>query len=489
MKVKRENCGFSIICSVLDERKGSREDAMEWYAPWNIRAMPLWMRRTLLALVILFIPFCAGDVRRDGFSWGGWHFVVMERAPGRADLRLAGAAQSTEGLIVSLPGTFARGGVEYRVREVGPLAFAQTAIREVRLPETVEVVDYLAFALCQSLEHVQAPRALRRIETGAFFICPSLEKVEFLDGSSLEWIGDKAFEDCGSLESLKLPASLAHIGDEAFFQTALRQVRIHEGIDELGIDAFWGCKRLENAVFDADSPLLRVPDGCFAGCESLKEVSLPRNLLSIGYGAFSGSGIESITLSRNLCEIQGGAFHDCHLLDSVTFHEGLTDIEDDAFGGTGLRYVTIPRTVTYIGARAFEECGYLRQAQIKCHPSAIDPEAFDGPVTAKPDGSLSWDAEHAPDWLIMGRDMTWEKGGLQVRLPDSMGTLLAVRRSYGAMDRSEYELAGHTLLLLDNVYSDGSTSRNFPYPESLEFTFINGILKGIVIPDVSAPPQ
>ena len=149
-----------------------------------------------------------------------------------------------------------------------------------------------------------------------------------------------------------------------------------------------------------------------------------------------------------------------------------------------MRYVTIPRTVTYIGKRAFEKCGYLRQAQIKCHPSAIDPEAFDGPVTEKPDGSLSWDAEHAPDWLIMGRDMTWEKRGLQVRLPDSIGTLLVVRRSYGEMDRSEYELAGHTLLLLDNVYSDGSTSRNFPYPGILEFTFTNGILKGIVIPEI-----
>lgn len=489
MKVKRKKWGFLIICSVLGERKGSREDAMEWYAPWNIRAMPLWMRRTLLTLVVLCVPFCAGDVRRDGFSWGGWHFAVMESGPGRAELRLTGAAQSTEGLIVSLPGAFARGGVEYRVREVGPLAFAGTAIREIRLPETVEVVDYLAFALCQSLERVQAPRALRRIETGAFFTCPSLEKVEFLDGSSLEWIGDKAFEDCGSLESLTLPASLAHIGDEAFFRTALRQVRIHEGIDELGTRAFGGCKWLESVIFDGDSPLQAIPGGCFVDCKSLKEVSLPANLGEIGSGAFADSGIGGIEFPRSLYRIGSGAFHRCHRLDSVTFHEGLTDIEDDAFGGTGLRYVTIPRTVTYIGTRAFEKCGYLRQAQIKCHPSAIDPEAFDGPVTEKPDGSLSWDAEHAPDWLIMGRDMTWEKRGLQVRLPDSIGTLLAVRRSYGEMDRSEYELAGHTLLLLDNVYSDGSTSRNFPYPGILEFTFTNGILKGIVIPDVSAPPQ
>lgn len=60
MKVKRKKWGFLIICSVLGERKGSREDAMEWYAPWNIRAMPLWMRRTLLALVVLCVPFAQG---------------------------------------------------------------------------------------------------------------------------------------------------------------------------------------------------------------------------------------------------------------------------------------------------------------------------------------------------------------------------------------------------------------------------------------------
>ena len=82
MKVKRKKCGFLIISSVLDERKGSREDAMEWYVPWPVRAMPLWMRRTLVVLalvvlVILVIPFYAGDVRRDGFSWGGWHFAIV----------------------------------------------------------------------------------------------------------------------------------------------------------------------------------------------------------------------------------------------------------------------------------------------------------------------------------------------------------------------------------------------------------------------------
>ena len=68
----------------------------------------------------------------------------------------------------------------------------------------------------------------------------------------------------------------------------------------------------------------------FWGCTSLKEISLPEGLESIGWGCFKGSGLEEITIPKSVKRIDGeyvnghyyGAFYECTSLRKVVFQEG-----------------------------------------------------------------------------------------------------------------------------------------------------------------------
>lgn len=85
---------------------------------------------------------------------------------------------------------------------------------------------------------------------------------------------------------------------------------------------------------------------------------------SIGYGAFQGSNIESVTIGRNITTIYDDAFRGIESLDVVTFDEGskLTTVGDSVFRGcTALSNITLPETVTSVGELTFfgaKESGY-----------------------------------------------------------------------------------------------------------------------------------
>lgn len=86
-------------------------------------------------------------------------------------------------------------------------------------------------------------------------------------------IGDRAFEECGSLKTIVLP----------------------ESVREIGLGAFHGCRALA---------AIRLPDGMksielstFCDCYSLKDVSIPQSVRRIGAYAFENCrSLEAITL-------------------------------------------------------------------------------------------------------------------------------------------------------------------------------------------------
>ena len=56
----------------------------------------------------------------------------------------------------------------------------------------------------------------------------------------VERIADGAFADVYSLIAVELPETLQIIGEEAFINSALRSIKLNEGLAEIGADAFEG---------------------------------------------------------------------------------------------------------------------------------------------------------------------------------------------------------------------------------------------------------
>lgn len=82
-----------------------------------------------------------------------------------------------------------------------------------------------------------------------------IRRVVVSDG--VTYIGNYAFEDCGSLTDLKLPQSVTNVGDRAFVGTGVRSAGpIGSGCDleypwteRIPEKAFWGCEELVSVIF------------------------------------------------------------------------------------------------------------------------------------------------------------------------------------------------------------------------------------------------
>ena len=112
----------------------------------------------------------------------------------------------------------------------------------------VTKIDNNCFEKCADLQLVVIPDTISSIGDNAFAGCSSLKNVVFNDNSSVEVIGDSAFEDSG-IVSLILPKSLKSVGKNSFKDcSSLKFVSIENPSLALGIHCFSNCSSLQ-AVF------------------------------------------------------------------------------------------------------------------------------------------------------------------------------------------------------------------------------------------------
>ena len=148
-----------------------------------------------------------------------------------------------------------------------------------------------------------------------------LETISYLDNDySVTAIGNSAFKNCSSLESIDIPDGVKSIGEHAFYN-----------------------------------------------CSSLTYIDIPDSVTSIGGGAFSG------------CSSLKGTRSYGFVLGNFNIPEGVTSIEAETFYNcSSLIRISIPNSVTSIGAEAFYGCSYLSEAYIGNSVKSIGAEAFYG---------------------------------------------------------------------------------------------------------------
>lgn len=112
--------------------------------------------------------------------------------------------------------------------------------------------------------------------SGTLVSYPAEQTVSFYDvREGTVMIGEGAFRDCTSLQTILLPDSLLIIAEEAFY----------------------GCAALSNLNgLELPSGLYAVGDRAFAGCRSLYDLDLPSSLRFVGDGAFAVSGLTDLYL-------------------------------------------------------------------------------------------------------------------------------------------------------------------------------------------------
>lgn len=104
----------------------------------------------------------------------------------------------------------------------------------------------------------------------------------------------------------------------------------------------------------------------FSFCESIENISIPKNVKKIGFAAFDNSGLKEIDFADGIEEIGGEAFWNCEKIEQVILPNTVKIIGEAAFADcTSLKKAVIPDSVTELGDGAFCDCENLSDVIIQ----------------------------------------------------------------------------------------------------------------------------
>ena len=248
------------------------------------------------------------------------------------------------------------------ITRIASWAFKDCAeLTSITIPYGVTHIGSGAFEDCTGLKSITIPKSVIEIEWGAFRGCAGLESITIPNG--VTYVGYNKFEGCASLKEINIPDDISVRWDD-FKDTVLYKDRSN-----------WenGVLYVSNHLVKADvSGDYIVKNGtkeicylAFKGCTSLKSVTLPDTLKSIGSYAFEKcTSLESVTIPGSVKTIDNEAFYECTGLKSVKFLEGIESIGSRAFWKCGnLEEINIPKSVTRIGYDVLQDTAYIKNAE------------------------------------------------------------------------------------------------------------------------------
>lgn len=269
------------------------------------------------------------------------------------------------------------------------------------------------------LENLTLKGLVKFTGTSHFAPCSStLKSVTIEDG--VTEIPASCFVNCGKITEITIPASVISIGDSAFSSTSLKNLVISDGVQTIGVQAFYGTQ--------------------------LTNVSIPASVTSIGENAFNTSATTNITLNKKTNEISGSPW-------------GATGTITWLILATRIEVSHMPTKTRYFVGEPFNSTGLIITAYYNDNTS----EQVTGYTLSSPDMSaygsktvtVTFD-EKTVDFSILVVDIS----GIEIKTPpakqeyfvgdtlDSAGLTVLVKYTDGT---SETITSGFTVSELDSL--------------------------------------
>lgn len=293
----------------------------------------------------------------------------------------------------------------YIITNVKSNAFYQNTIDTLRFAKNSEVTTFEDL----QISFLQIPPKLKIIESRSFFLLKNLTMFDVSPKNTLfsfynnELLVGKSDENQGSFDILYFGCS------------ELKDVVIPSSIRIIKRYAFGESPDLESIDFEEDSQLEYIEGWVL--CESLKKLTIPKNLKSTEKDAFRYAyNLTDVTISpenqvyswlndtfilrkendhnniafcrrdatevqipKNIKEIDAYAFSKCSKLESITFENGsiLEVINDDAFENIpGPKSIVIPSSVKKVKCYAFSYVDNLESIQFLSEEIEIETNCF-----------------------------------------------------------------------------------------------------------------
>lgn len=223
------------------------------------------------------------------------------------------------------------------VKTIGKAVFRSSKITEITLNEGLETIEEQAFGW-SLISKINFPKTLKNIEAAAFYGCEKLTDLDLSQTSmtkithetfalnsnlvtvklpaSIKEIEYQAFMDATSLKELALPEGLLKIGNEAFRETGLVNLKLPNTVCYMDQRAFYLSGELQSVVTFGNPPaanngveLCKMEMSTFERCPKLMHFEIPKGVQIIGWNTIAGSPeLHSIVIPATVKELSGNAF-------------------------------------------------------------------------------------------------------------------------------------------------------------------------------------
>lgn len=263
------------------------------------------------------------------------------------------------------------------LESLGSIAFSGTGIKFHKLPEKVKAIETQTFMNCYNLTDIDLSN-ITRIQTSAFNGCSNLANVVMPDTMAADDWGSMVFQGCKALKNIRLPEGITQLGAQTFYNcTSLDSVMIPASVTSFGNMAFRNCTSLKRITLPPALYSLKL--GVFQGCTALEEIYMPTCPNSeIGNQTFYGcTNLHKAVLPRTLLTLGNFTFLNCTNLAEVVLGDSLRQINYNAFQNCqSLTNFDAPDSLRTIGKLAFDGCSNLKSVRFKKVVESMDDNVF-----------------------------------------------------------------------------------------------------------------
>ena len=278
------------------------------------------------------------------------------------------------------------------VTNIGERAFKNcSCLTSFAIPDNVVGLERSAFENCSEMVSIAIPPSVKSIGLDVFLGCTKLSELHIRDlaawcrverwGDSRssspflsQWAeGGKIFLNGVEIVDFVVPPEIKNVGEGSFYRSSIRTVKVSEGVENIGEDAFGECPNLLAAYFsstvtniddysfykclkletlDIPAGVTRIGHDVFCNCESLKRLELPSTVNYLGDYSFCNCyALEEIVVDNGVKVFGGGYcnFGNCRKLKSVTIPPSVETVRSDSEYGIFYQCFNLKTIYTYAG--------------------------------------------------------------------------------------------------------------------------------------------
>ncbi len=263
-------------------------------------------------------------------------------------------------------------------------------LQTVVLPKGLRIIEDNAFDYC-TLRELYLPETLLSIGREAFYDAGSMNELRFPD--SLKKVGEHAFAHCYGLKHVHFGQNLTLFSLSAFTRCDKISFTVDkENPKYTSKDGALLTKNKKTLLFAPSQPYIyavppfveKIGDGAFSGFITPRVVKLHEGIKEIGYNAFDEALRTKFVIPKSVCKIGNRAFAICEDITHLTIPSGVKEIPQAmSLGCFSLHKLIIEEGVEVIGSRAFWDCASLRVILLPSTIKRIEAYAFADGVNLK----------------------------------------------------------------------------------------------------------